>query len=68
MVDSPELKTLTTDYPQLRTFLISEQANYREKSQRNALEHIVSNASLNVELLNSFEIFFLAIVSEFDQK
>ena len=66
LINSPELETLTKDYPDLRSFLTSNQADYREKLQRNVLEYVVSNASLNIELLNTFELFFLGLVNEFD--
>ncbi len=60
--------TDTNDYDQLHLFLISEQANYQDKNQQNIIEHLVSNAGLHHQLLTHFEIFFLGIVHEFDQK
>jgi hypothetical protein len=68
LTDTNELKKSTIDYDQLRLFLISEQANYQDKNQQNIIEHLVSNAGLHHQLLTYFEIFFLGIVNEFDQK
>ncbi len=68
LTDTSELKTLTIDHDKLRLFLISEQANYQDKNQRSVIQHMVSNAGLNHQLLKHFEIFFIGIVNEFDQK
>ncbi|CAF1073880.1 unnamed protein product [Adineta steineri] len=65
--DTSELKKLTVDNDKLRLYLISEEANYQDKRQRRAIEHIVSNASLNHELLEHFETFFIGVANQFEQ-
>ncbi|UJR23710.1 hypothetical protein I4U23_026691 [Adineta vaga] len=66
--DTNELKKLTVDNDKLRLFLISEKANYEDNKQRNVIEHVVNNASLNHELLENFTVFFLGITNYFEQK
>lgn len=61
------MKKLTVDNEKLRLFLISEQADYQDKKHHTVIEHIVSNASLNHELLENFEIFFIGIANYFEQ-
>ena len=68
MADTSELKTLTVDHQRVHLFLISEQANYLEKNQRSAIEHIVSNAGLNADLLEHLTTFFIGLADQFDQK
>ncbi|CAF3524220.1 unnamed protein product [Rotaria sordida] len=65
--DTNELKQLTIDNDKIRLFLISEQANYRDKQQQSTVEHIVSNAGLTRELLENFEIFFIGVANQFEQ-
>ncbi|CAF2127776.1 unnamed protein product [Rotaria magnacalcarata] len=65
--DTNELKTLTVDYDQLRLFLISKKANYQNKKQQTNVENIVSTTSLNQELLDSLELFFISIATQFEQ-
>lgn len=66
--DTSELKKLTVDNDKLRLFLISDQANYEDKRQRHAIEHVVGNASITHELLENFEAFFVGIANNFEQK
>ncbi|CAF3772889.1 unnamed protein product [Rotaria socialis] len=65
--DTNELKTLTVDYDQLRLFLISKKANYQDKKQQTNVENIVSTTSLNQKLLDSLELFFICIATQFEQ-
>jgi hypothetical protein len=65
--DTNELKTLTVDYDKVRLFLISEQANYQNKSQQSTLEHMINNSRLTHELLEHFEVFFIGVVNQFQQ-
>ncbi|CAF2870943.1 unnamed protein product [Rotaria sp. Silwood2] len=67
LVDTTKLKALTVDYDKIRLFLISEQANYQDKTQQSTVEHIVSNAALTEELLENLEIFFIGITNQFEQ-
>jgi hypothetical protein len=67
LADSTELKKLTVDWDKLHLFLISQQANYQDKTRRSVLEHIVSDAGLTRELMEQFKIFFLGVVNQFDQ-
>lgn len=66
--DTSVLKTLTTDYNKLHSFLVSDQANYLDKLQQKTIEHIVSNTGMNEELLENFTIFFENVTNEFEQK
>ena len=68
LTDTVELKHLTIDHNKLRLFLISEQANYQDKRQKSIVEHIVSNAGLNHELLENLETFFIGVANKFEQK
>ncbi len=67
LTDTSELKKLTVDNDRLRLFLISEQANYQDKKRRSTIEHIVSNAGLNHELLENLETFFIGVANQFEQ-
>ena len=66
--DTSELKKLTVDNDKLRLFLISDQANYEDKKQRHAIEHVVGNANITHEFLENFEVFFVEIANNFEQK
>jgi hypothetical protein len=65
--DTDELKKLTVDNGKLRLFLISEQANYQDRLQRNIIEQIVTKGELTHELMENFKIFFIGIADLFEQ-
>jgi hypothetical protein len=65
--NTSELKKLTVDHDKLHSFLISEYANYHNKSQQSVLEHMIKNAGLTHELLEYLATFFTGVANQFDQ-
>ncbi|CAF1294181.1 unnamed protein product [Adineta ricciae] len=66
--DTSELKKLTVDNDKLRLFLISDQANYEDKKEPHAIEHLVGNANITHEFVENFAVFFVEIANNFEQK
>lgn len=67
LANTNEIKELIGDNEQLHSFFVSEQPDYQDKARISTVEHLVSNACLNKELLDSLEIFFIGVANQFEQ-